>query len=101
MKFLSDKDIMSMSSKKEVSEGNEFSDTEIRAKEIQKKCTKIGIKGLRLLHNHYLGNIDNVHICSLSDCIWLMAIKGEILRIKEKYGTGCPEKIKEIQENEE
>jgi len=101
MKFLSDKDIMSMSSKKEVSEDNEFSDTEIRAKEIQKKCTKIGIKGLRLLHNHYLGNIDNVYICSLSDCIWLMAIKGEILRIKEKYGTGSPEKIKEIQENEE
>jgi hypothetical protein len=30
-----------------------------------------------------------------------MAIKQEIARIKEKYGTGCPEKIKEMKESEE
>jgi len=100
MKLHTDRELMAMASQKEVSEGNNYSDTEIRANEIQKKCTKIGIKGLRLLHNHYLDNVNNMNICTLADCIWLMAIKQEIARIKAKYGTGCPEKINEMKESE-
>ncbi len=71
-----------------------------RAEAIQDKCSKIGIKSLRHLHSHYLGIVDDINICTLNDCLWLMCIKQEITNIKEKYGTGCPEKIAEMQREE-
>lgn len=67
---------------------------------IQKKCRNIGIKSLRHLHSHYLGIVDDVDLCTFNDCLWLMCIKKEIANIKEKYGTGCPEKIEEMKKLE-
>tara|TARA_R100001443_G_scaffold117219_1_gene140578 strand:- start:569 stop:829 length:261 start_codon:yes stop_codon:yes gene_type:complete len=64
---------------------------------IHKRVKAIGIKGLRLLHDHYLKNTEDINVCTLNDCLWLMSIKHEIKTIKEKYGTGCPEKIAEAQ----
>ena len=71
-----------------------------QAEAVQKKCKQIGIKALRHLHSHYLSIIEDVNVCTLNDCLWLMCIKKEIANIKEKYGTGCPEKIAEIQREE-
>tara|TARA_R100001460_G_scaffold97901_1_gene140585 strand:+ start:226 stop:489 length:264 start_codon:yes stop_codon:yes gene_type:complete len=67
---------------------------------IQEKCERINIKSLRHLHSHYLSIVEDVNLCTLNDCLWLMCIKKEIANIKEKYGTGCPEKIAEIQRKE-
>jgi|MDTC01.3.fsa_nt_gb hypothetical protein len=79
---------------------NQMINSEQQVKAIEKKCKSFGIKNLRHLHSHYLSVVEDIDVCTLNDCLWLMGIKREITNIKEKYGTGCPEKIAEMQRGE-
>ena len=78
--------------------------TQEQAEAVAKRVNIMGndhtIKYLRILHDHYLRIVDDVQICTFNDCLWLMCIKKEITAIKKKYGTGCPEKIAEMQKKE-